>query len=161
MLFRSEGEKQLANLLMLMDLTKEFKALFLLDEFDAYLHPNWQRMFVKMISEIDIRGQVLLTTHSPATVSKIKKDNLFRVVDGTIRVANRETYNRSLDNIMEENMGISLRSEEFKMLEKKFRNAVMHGQKKEAETILSQIQTVISEEDPFFVTAKIALSRMR
>ena len=157
----SEGEKQLANLLMLMDLTKEFKALFLLDEFDAYLHPNWQREFIKLISEINIRGQVLLTTHSPATVSKMKKENLFRVVDGTIRVANRETYNRSLDNIMEENMGISLRPDEFKELEKKFRNAVMHGQKKEAETILSQIRTVISEEDPFFVTAKIALSRMR
>ena len=86
-----------------------------------------------------------MTTHSPATVSKMKKENLFRVVDGTIRVANRETYNRSLDNIMEENMGISLRPDEFK----------------EAETILSQIRTVISEEDPFFVTAKIALSRMR
>lgn len=157
----SEGEKQLANLLMLMDLTKEFKALFLLDEFDAYLHPNWQREFIKLISEINIRGQVLLTTHSPATVSKMKKENLFRVVDGTIRVANRETYNRSLDNIMEENMGISLRPDEFKELEKKFRNAVMHGQKKEAETILSQIRTVISEEDPFFVTVKIALSRMR
>ncbi len=157
----SEGEKQLANLLMLMDLTKEFKALFLLDEFDAYLHPNWQREFIKLIAEINIRGQVLLTTHSPATVSKMKKENLFRVVDGTIRVANRETYNRSLDNIMEENMGISLRPDEFKELEKKFRNAVMHGQKKEAETILSQIRTVISEEDPFFVTAKIALSRMR
>lgn len=126
----SEGEKQLANLLMLMDLTKEFKALFLLDEFDAYLHPNWQREFIKLISEINIRGQVLLTTHSPATVSKMKKENLFRVVDGTIRVANRETYNRSLDNIMEENMGISLRPDEFKELEKKFRNAVMHGQKK-------------------------------
>ena len=157
----SEGEKQLANLLMLMDLTKEFKAIFLLDEFDAYLHPNWQRIFVKMISEIDIRGQVLLTTHSPATVSKMRKGNVFRVIDGTIRLANRETYNRSLDNIMEENMGISLRSDEFKVLEIKFRNAVMHGQKKEAEGILSQIRTVISEEDPFFVTAKIALSRMR
>lgn len=115
----SEGEKQLANLLMLMDLTKEFKALFLLDEFDAYLHPNWQREFIKLISEINIRGQVLLTTHSPATVSRMKKENLFRVVDGTIRVANRETYNRSLDNIMEENMGISLRPDEFKELEKK------------------------------------------
>lgn len=72
----SEGEKQLANLLMLMDLTKEFKTLFLLDEFDAYLHPNWQREFIKLISEINIRGQVLLTTHSPLTLNKINKENI-------------------------------------------------------------------------------------
>ena len=68
--FFSEGEKQLANLLMLLDLTKEYKALFLLDEFDAYLHPNWQRGFVKMVSDIDIRGQVLFTTHSPAWMER-------------------------------------------------------------------------------------------
>ena len=36
----SEGEKQLAQFLCLLEATKEYRALFLLDEFDSFLHPN-------------------------------------------------------------------------------------------------------------------------
>ena len=48
----SEGEKQLAQFLCLLEATKEYRALFLLDEFDSFLHPNWQRRFAEIISEI-------------------------------------------------------------------------------------------------------------
>lgn len=156
----SEGEKQLANLLMMMDLTKEFKALFLLDEFDAYLHPNWQRTFVKMISEIDIRGQVLFTTHSPATISGLRRENVFIMKNGQVFIPNSETYNRALDEIMEEQMGVSMRSLEFQDLEKQFRNLVVHGQKEQAYAVLNKIREIVGEEDPFFITANMALSRM-
>ena len=156
----SEGEKQLACLLMLLDLSKEFKALFLLDEFDAYLHPNWQREFVKLISDIGIRGQVFFTTHSPATVSGLRRENVFIMKNGQVFVPNSETYNRALDEIMEEQMGISMRSLEFQDLEKQFRNLVVHGQKEQAYTVLNKIREIVGEEDPFFITANMALSRM-
>ncbi len=156
----SEGEKQLANLLLLMDLTKEFKTLFLLDEFDSYLHPNWQRTFIKMISGIDIRGQVIITTHSPATISGLRRESVFIMKNGKVYQPSSETYNRALDEIMEEQMGVSMRPIEFNKLEKEFRNAIIHGNKQEALKVLENIGNIVGEEDPFFITARIALNRM-
>lgn len=156
----SEGEKQLANLLLLMDLTKEYKTLFLLDEFDAYLHPNWQRDFIKLISEIDIRGQVIFTTHSPATISGLRQENVFIMRNGQVFLPASETYNRALDEIMEEQMGVNMRPKVFTDLEETFRNAVMHGNKDKAVEILREIEKIVGKEDPFFITARIALSRM-
>ena len=157
----SEGEKQLALLYLLTSFTAQDSCLYILDEFDAYLHPNWQRLLSRLISDVNVLGQMLFATHSAATISGLRSENIFIIKEGEVKTANSETYNRSLDEIMEENMGISLRADEFKVLEIKFRDAVMHGQKRDAEAILAQIRMVISEEDPFFITAKIALSRMK
>lgn len=156
----SEGEKQLANLLLLLDLTKEYKALFLLDEFDAYLHPTWQREFVKNINSIDIRGQIIFTTHSPASISKIQRENVFIMKNGQALPARSDTFNRALDEIMEEQMEVSMRPQEYIDLENEFRNAIIKGEKKIALAKLDQIKEVVGEDDPFFITASMALRRM-
>lgn len=152
--FFSEGEKQLANLLMLMDMTKEFKALFLLDEFDAYLHPNWQREFVKMISDIDIRGQVLLTTHSPLTLGKMKKENIRILKDGEIYEPSKDTYNRDISEILEEIMVVRKRPEDVEEAIVRFRNAAVHGDKEKALLYHEQLKSLLSKDDPFWVSAE-------
>ena len=48
----SEGEKQLSLLLLLTSFTSQYDCLYLFDEFDAFLHPNWQRNFSQMLNEI-------------------------------------------------------------------------------------------------------------
>lgn len=156
----SEGEKQLANLLLLLDLTKEYKALFLLDEFDSYLHPTWQREFVKLINNTDIRGQIIFTTHSPASISKVQRENVFIMKNGEVFQPLSDTFNRSLEEIMEEQMEISLRPPEYTELVQEFRNAIMHNNRNLALAKLDQIKEVVGENDPFFITARIALERM-
>ena len=156
----SEGEKQLANLLLLMDLTKEYKTLFLLDEFDAYLHPNWQRDFIKLISEIEIRGQVIFTTHSPATISGLRQESVFIMKDGQVYEPSSETYNRALDEIMEEQMGVSMRSKEVDKLIGEFKQAVTDKDKHKAIEIEKKLKDVLSEGDPFFITTSLVLERM-
>lgn len=156
----SEGEKQLANLLLLMDLTKEYKTLFLLDEFDAYLHPNWQRDFIKLISEIEIRGQVIFTTHSPATISGLRQESVFIMKDGQVYEPSSETYNRALDEIMEEQMGVSMRSKEVDELIKEFKQAVTDKDKHKAIEIEKKLKDVLSEGDPYFITTSLVLERM-
>lgn len=156
----SEGEKQLANLLLLMDLTKEYKTLFLLDEFDAYLHPNWQRNFIKLISEIDIRGQVIFTTHSPATISGLRRESVFIMRDGQVYTANSETYNRALDEIMKEQMEVSMRSKEVDELISKFKQAVTDKDKEAAIKINGKLKDVLAEDDPFLITTRLVLERM-
>ena len=105
----SEGEKQLAQLLCLLEATKEYRALFLLDEFDSFLHPNWQRRFAEIISEIEITGQVLFTTHSPLTLGKMRKENIRILKDGQGFEPSADTFNRDITEVLEEIMDVGKR----------------------------------------------------
>lgn len=157
----SEGEKQLSLLLLLTSFTAKNNVLYLFDEFDAYLHLNWQRALSKLIDDTHVNGHVLLTTHSPATISKIHSENVFKMIDGKCYQSASDTYNRSLDEIMEEQMQVSMRPQEFVDLEEEFRNAVIHNRKDIALAKLEQIREIIGEDDPFFITARIVMERMK
>ena len=55
---------------------------------------------------------------------------------------------------------LSLRSPEYVQLEKDFRNAVVHNKKDIALEKLELIKRIVGEDDPFFITASMALNRM-
>lgn len=156
----SEGEKQLSLLLLLTAFTARHECLYLFDEFDSYLHLNWQRMFAKNIVNSEIKGHMLFTTHSPATLSQIQQDDLFILKNGIAMQSGSNTYNRSLNEIMEEQMEVSMRPVEYTELVREFRNAVVHGTRSIAQAKLDQIREVIDDDDPFFITARIVLERM-
>ena len=156
----SEGEKQLANLLMLMDLTKEFKAIFLLDEYDSYLHPTWQREFVEMIHSINIRGQIIFTTHSASSISKLKSENLFLMEKGEVSSPGSETYNRALNEIMEEHMGITMRDPKVETLYDEFKQYIADRNKEQAEKIMAEMLKFLEKEDPIFITMRLLLRRI-
>ena len=156
----SEGEKQLALLLLLTTFTAENNCLYIFDEFDAYLHLNWQRNFSQLLNEIGINGHILFTTHSPATISNIKRQNVFIMNNGKVQPARSDTFNRSLDEIMEEQMRVAMRPKVFTDLEIEFRDAVIHNNKDVAWAKLEQIREIVGDDDPFFITASMALRRM-
>ena len=156
----SEGEKQILLMKLLTEITAMDDCLYLFDEFDSFLHLNWQRSFSSMFAGLETNGQVLFTTHSPATISGMKQKNVFVMDNGKIYHARSETFNRSLDEIMEEQMLVTMRPKVFTDLEREFRNAVMHNQKDIAEAKLEQIREIVGEDDPFFITASMALRRI-
>ena len=156
----SEGEKQLSLLLLLTAFTAKNEALYLFDEFDTYLHLNWQKAFSQMLHATDVDGQMVITTHSPATVAGMQRKDVFIMHDGRCKNAPSETYNRSLDEIMEEHMLVSMRPAKYNDLVQKFRESVMLGRKDLAEEALIKIREIVGESDPFFITARIALNRM-
>ena len=156
----SEGEKQLALLFLLTTFTSENNCLYIFDEFDAYLHLNWQRLFSQMLNETRVNGHIIFTTHSPATISNMKRHNVFILENGKVSSARSDTFNRSLDEIMEEQMLVTMRPKVFTDLEKEFRNAVIHNQKNVAIAKLEQIREIVGDDDPFFITASMALKRM-
>ena len=156
----SEGEKQLSLLYLLTSFTAKNNSLYLFDEFDAYLHLNWQRSVSKMLNDIDVNGHIIFTTHSPASISKMHREDVYILKDGKIYNASSETFNRSLDEIMEEQMEVSLRPQEYSELVQEYRNAIINNQKSIALAKLDQIKEVIGEDDPFFITARIAMERM-
>ena len=156
----SEGEKQLTLLLLLTAFTAKKEALYLFDEFDTYLHLNWQKAFSQMLHATDINGQMVITTHSPATIAGMQRKDVFIMHEGRCKNAPSETYNRSLDEIMEEHMLVSMRPAKYIELVQEFKDAVMLGRKDLAEEALIKIREIVSESDPFFITARIALNRM-
>lgn len=156
----SEGEKQLSLLLLLLSFTAQDECLYLFDEFDAYLHLNWQKAFSKMINEVAVNGHIVFTTHSPATVSGMHRKNVYIIADGKVGSAPSETYNRSLNEIMEEHMLVSMRPSEYNELVQEFRNAIMQNRKDIAIAKLDQMREIIGDDDPFYITARIALNRM-
>lgn len=156
----SEGEKQLAQLLCLLEATKEHRALFLLDEFDSFLHPNWQRRFAEIISNIEIKGQILISTHSPLTLGKMKKDNIFILKDGTIYQPAVETYNRDITEVLEEIMDVGKRPEIVEDAIKSFRSYAARSRKEEALLEYDNLKKLLSVDDPFWNTAAHLLARL-
>ncbi len=156
----SEGEKQLAQLLCLLEATKEHRALFLLDEFDSFLHPSWQRKFSEIISEIDISGQVILTTHSPLTLGKMKKENIRILKDGEVYSPSADTYNRDITEVLEEIMEVGKRPVDVGDAIRDFRNAAVHGNVDAAKAHLETLKHLLSPEDPFWVTAEHLMARL-
>lgn len=156
----SEGEKQLAQFLCLLEATKEYRALFLLDEFDSFLHPNWQRRFAEIISEIHITGQVLFTTHSPLTLGKMQKESIRILKDGVVYEPAADTFNRDITEVLEEIMEVGKRPIEVEDAIQRFRNATMHREKEAAQKVVDELKTLLSKDDPFWVTASHMMARL-
>ena len=156
----SEGEKQLAQFLCLLEATKDYRALFLLDEFDSFLHPNWQRRFAEIIDGISITGQVLFTTHSPLTLGKVRKENIRILKEGKIYIPSVDTYNRDITEVLDEIMEVTKRPVEIEKAIKEFRNAAMHGKKDEAYRSIEELKVLLSDEDPYWITIEHMLARM-
>ena len=70
--FFSDGQFQTVYIYAIVELFKDSNCLMLLDEPDAFLHPEWQFEFLKQIFEIsDIevkRNHLLLSSHSAVTL---------------------------------------------------------------------------------------------
>lgn len=156
----SEGEKQLASLLCFLEATKEYKSLFLLDEFDAFLHPSWQRKFVELVSDIDIRGQIIFTTHSPLSLTKLNKHQIRIFKNGEVEEVTVDTFNRDSAEVMEEIMGVDLRSEEVRKLIDGFKKAALFSDKEKALYYKEQLRKKLSKEDPLWITVEILLSKL-
>lgn len=84
----SDGERGLLALILelvkrllqanpgLDDPLKDGKAVVLIDELDLHLHPSWQRMVVKKLTEIFPSCQFIATTHSPQIIGEVEPTGL-------------------------------------------------------------------------------------
>lgn len=156
----SEGEKQLASLLSFLEATKEYKSLFLLDEFDAFLHPSWQRKFVELVSGIEIRGQIIFTTHSPLSLTKLNKHQIRIFKNGEAEEVPADTFNRDSAEVMEEIMGVGLRSEDVQKMIAGFKKAALFSDKEQALYYKEQLTNILSEDDSLWITVGILLSKL-
>lgn len=156
----SEGEKQIALLLALLEVTSDYKALFLLDEFDSYLHPSWQRKFAEIIQDLKIRGQVIFTTHSPLTLGKMQKSSIRIIKDGDVFAPSSETFNRDISEVLDEIMGVGKRPRDVDAAIAAFKDAATDKNIEIAKINLETLKSLLTDEDPFWRTANHIMSRL-
>jgi predicted ATP-binding protein involved in virulence len=84
----SDGERGLLALILdlvkrllqanpgLEDPLKDGKAVVLIDELDLHLHPRWQRMVVKKLTDIFPSCQFIATTHSPQIIGEVDPESI-------------------------------------------------------------------------------------
>jgi AAA15 family ATPase/GTPase len=111
----SEGEKQLLIIMALRELlTVDENTLFLLDEPDTYLHPEWKRNFIAEFlpteSISNYLAYYLITTHSPGIVSGMQKEQLhiLRKIEGRSvpKIFSFNPYGKPEDQILFEFFGL-------------------------------------------------------
>ncbi|MBQ7674018.1 MAG: AAA family ATPase [Alphaproteobacteria bacterium] len=156
----SEGEKQILLMKLLTQITGQDDCLYLFDEFDSFLHPQWQRKFVEELSTIEINGQILFTTHSPLTLGKMRKENIRILKGGKVYAPAADTYNRDITEVLEEIMDVGKRPKEVEDAIIRFRNAAVHGDKEKAHIYYGELRDYLSADDPFWVTAEHLLARL-
>jgi predicted ATPase len=92
----SDGERQLLMVLGLIRVSRGKEALFLLDEPDTHLNPDWQLTYLELIREWtevaadEDKCQIIITTHNPLTIAALEAKEV-RIMssddDGNISVA--------------------------------------------------------------------------
>lgn len=99
----SSGEVSLLNLLgrtssIAADLDNEKDTIFLIDEVDLGLHPEWQRLWISKIRPLlsDLfskNSQLIVTTHSPILLSDIPKSDIIYLSPND---ENKETFAQNI-----------------------------------------------------------------
>jgi predicted ATP-dependent endonuclease of OLD family len=75
----SEGEQQLLMVLGLLRFTKEDEALFLLDEPDTHLNPNWSVQYLEFMRRVvgdQPTSQVIMSTHNPLVIAGLDRSDV-------------------------------------------------------------------------------------
>ncbi len=83
---------------------QETPGIVLIDEIDLHLHPKWQRRIVEDLRCTFPKMQFIATTHSPFVVQSLLPGELVDLQKGP----KGEYVNRSIEDIVEEVMGITL-----------------------------------------------------
>ncbi len=72
----SSGEKQLIILLTETLIQREAQTVFIADEPELSLHIEWQRKIIPSIIKLNPNAQIIVATHSPEIVGKLKSNTI-------------------------------------------------------------------------------------
>ena len=157
----SEGEQQMITMKILLECFGYNESLYLFDEPDTFLHPKWQRDLIPTIEKIGGESQIIITTHSPLTISKVQETEIFIIDKGKIYSTEVNSFERDISGILSGIMDVPERSDEMTLLFEKFYKNIALKSLEAAQNSLEEIlKTGIKDTDPFFVKAEILIERL-
>lgn len=157
----SEGEQQLIAIRGITELLRDSEMLFLLDEPDTYLHPDWQRELMQTLSDETSRAHYLVTTHSPQVLSMVHSENIMLLDKGKPFTIDSATINRDSNAILEEVFDISPRPPGIEERIQAVFKCISQGELEQAEQRKSELAELLNSEDPIFIQINASIHRKR
>jgi len=164
----SEGEQQAVTIKGLSELLVNNNTLFLFDEPDTYLHPKWQRQFVKEIEnsiEQNANNEItyLIATHSPQILSNANPEKTFVKIieEGQLIENTPKHYGREISSILYNLMGVEERNEAIRIDLSNLFTLIEDEEIKEAETELKRLTEILGETDPDIKNAEIQIKYLK
>lgn len=130
--------------------------IVLIDEVDLHLHPAWQQRILYDLRTIFPKVQFIVTTHAPAVINSVPRENVFVVERGGVYQAHTETYGKDANGILKTIMHVKERPKDVSERFEAFYGALDDKRYADAETILSKLDDQIGE-DPELVAMHIQL----
>ena len=131
--------------------------IVLIDEIDLHLHPEWQQTILKDLQEIFPKVQFVVTSHAPAVINSVQKEQIRILDNGQIYMPAEQTYGRDANSILREVMQVGERPENVQQLLTDFYNAIDEEKVEEAESLLNQIAEIVGDTDPEISGARVTL----
>lgn len=114
----SDGEAQLMHVTSAAKIFGQSHTLFLFDEPETHLNPSWRTHFhqylqgaLNPVKEEEHKSHVLMSTHSPFTISSLRKENVFSFERSgnnliTTNFVSEQTYGASFDVLIKRHFGL-------------------------------------------------------
>lgn len=147
----SEGQRQFIVTSGLSALWKDREnKLFLYDEPDVFLHPRWQREFIPFLRSYFNNSFALLTTHNPALLSDVNREQVILFRNGKIINKTFRTLGKEYDRLLVDYFGLEhTRSIEASKLFESLHNQIReNSQDKESFKInFAKLQEMVGKDD--------------
>lgn len=117
--------------------------IILLDEPDSHMHPSLIKEFISLLTNNDLdylKFQVVMTTHSPVSVSFVPLENVFEMK------RDQQTGHVMVNKIAKKSEIIKSISEDLVFIKEKFKIVFIEGARGEDEAFYSFVNSIIKRE---------------
>ncbi|UOX55237.1 AAA family ATPase [Dorea longicatena] len=129
----------------------------LIDEIDLHLHPQWQQTILSDLHAIFPEVQFIVSSHTPAVINSVPREQI-RILDHReIYMPAAQTYGRDANSILREVMNISERPADIKQRMDLFYAYMDENNYKEADKVLTEMETIVGTTDPDIAAARTSL----
>lgn len=151
----SEGQKQIIMTLGANYVFGENEnLLYLYDEPDVFLHPQWQQEYVSKFGDYNDLSHVIITTHNPILIGNLQKEQIHEINNGKTVDSNNFSYGRDVNSILEDYFKVGERSKQGHNLIKAFYSAMDEKNYDKAEDLLNRLKSNFGPEDVSTVRAE-------
>lgn len=153
----SEGEKQRFVIECLGEIFPDGDTLFLLDEPDAFMHPQWQSSFMSEIVEPATKNgaNFVITTHSPYIIQNLEKESVFIIENGQILKNKVLSYGKDISTVSYEFMGVKERPKEIQdKLDILFETIELDPNEDKIEALYTDLVSELGADDKDLIYAK-------
>lgn len=131
--------------------------IVLIDEIDLHLHPQWQQTILKDLHAIFPKVQFIVSSHAPAVINSISREQIRILDNGEIYLPSAQTYGRDANSILREVMKVSERPSDIKDRMELFNRYMDENNYKKADKTLKEIEDIVGTTDPDIAAARTSL----